>query len=475
MSLYNNDNQDNKRKEKKVIHESNDELEIAVSKNALFSEKAPRKVHKRPTEEVRNEKRKRYIKKRKKTRITSLLVTMIFTVVILLVLIVNLTQGKFDNRVRTSYIKHGVIENKATGKAYFLREEIDIVSNYTGKLVPNVNEGEKVGVGQVIAYVVSEGMEEYLNELKKIEQRISTAQESQGQSEALISEDVSVIDEEIERLRFELAVCSMKGNMDNFQNLKRELDSLFEQRNELTMNVDTKDAYIVSLQAKRSDLQNKLRGKMHEIIANYAGVISFNVDGASSFLSNLEFNNVNKGQLEKLDTKPTYKANSKVSTGDVLARITPGVNYYLAVDTNKVSSFQEGKTVTVKAKNRKYETKATIVSVKEDITILETSSALASSISHRSMDVDVILEHQEGMIVPIRCLSDWDNAKVTARITLIRANYIEYVYVNILARNDEYAIISSKTKFDDDTVSGVKYNDIFVVNHEKVQEGEVIQ
>ena len=32
----------------------------------------------------------------------------------------------------------------------------------------------------------------------------------------------------------------------------------------------------------------------------------------------------------------------------------------------------------------------------------------------------------------------------------MRANFVEYVYVNVLARSDEYAIISSKTKFDDD-------------------------
>ena len=54
----------------------------------------------------------------------------------------------------------------------FPREEIKITASHSGRLVPVVSEGEKVGVGQVIAYIVSEGMEEYLNELRKIEQRI---------------------------------------------------------------------------------------------------------------------------------------------------------------------------------------------------------------------------------------------------------------------------------------------------------------
>jgi hypothetical protein len=474
MPLYKSQD-DRKKKSKNVIHEANDELEIAVSKTALFSEPAPARVHKKPDEVERSQKRKRYIRKRRKNKLAGFAVTMIFTAVILLVLVVNITQGKLDNRIRTNYVKHGVIEKKVSGIAYFLREEIKITASHSGRLVPVVSEGEKVGVGQVIAYIVSEGMEEYLNELRKIEQRISTAQNSKGESEALISEDVSVIDEEIERIRNEIAICSMKGNMYSFLNLKRELDSLFEMRNELTMNAESKDAYIQSLQQKRVELQNLLNGKMHKITTANAGVVSFHVDEAIGLFDTMDIKGVCQSELAILDTKISNTANKNVSYGEVVARITPGVSYYIAIDTDKLDGFEEGETVTVKARDRKYETNAKIVSVNEDVAILETSSALASCVSKRSVEVDVILQHQEGMKVPLRCLSDWDEAKVTARIALVRANFVEYVYVNVLARNDEYAIISSKTKFDDDTTQGVKYNDIFVVNHEKVKEGEVVK
>lgn len=474
MPLYKSQD-DRKKKSKNVIHEANDELEIAVSKTALFSEPAPARVHKKPDEVERSQKRKRYIRKRRKNKLAGFAVTMIFTAVILLVLVVNITQGKLDNRIRTNYVKHGVIEKKVSGIAYFLREEIKITASHSGRLVPVVSEGEKVGVGQVIAYIVSEGMEEYLNELRKIEQRISTAQNSKGESEALISEDVSVIDEEIERIRNEIAICSMKGNMYSFLNLKRELDSLFEMRNELTMNAESKDAYIQSLQQKRVELQNLLNGKMHKITTANAGVVSFHVDEAIGLFDTMDIKGVCQSELAILDTKISNTANKNVSYGEVVARITPGVSYYIAIDTDKLDGFEEGETVTVKARDRKYETNAKIVSVNEDVAILETSSALASCVSKRSVEVDVILQHQEGMKVPLRCLSDWDEAKVTARIALVRANFVEYVYVNVLARNDEYAIILSKTKFDDDTTQGVKYNDIFVVNHEKVKEGEVVK
>lgn len=214
---------------------------------------------------------------------------------------------------------------------------------------------------------------------------------------------------------------------------------------------------------------------MHKITTANAGVVSFHVDEAIGLFDTMDIKGVCQSELAILDTKISNTANKNVSYGEVVARITPGVSYYIAIDTDKLDGFEEGETVTVKARDRKYETNAKIVSVNEDVAILETSSALASCVSKRSVEVDVILQHQEGMKVPLRCLSDWDEAKVTARIALVRANFVEYVYVNVLARNDEYAIISSKTKFDDDTTQGVKYNDIFVVNHEKVKEGEVVK
>jgi chaperonin cofactor prefoldin len=302
MPLYKSQD-DRKKKSKNVIHEANDELEIAVSKTALFSEPAPARVQKKTDEVERSQKRKRYIRKRRKNKLAGFAVTMIFTAVILLVLVVNITQGKLDNRIRTNYVKHGVIEKKVSGIAYFLREEIKITASHSGRLVPVVSEGEKVGVGQVIAYIVSEGMEEYLNELRKIEQRISTAQNSKGESEALISEDVSVIDEEIERIRNEIAICSMKGNMYSFLNLKRELDSLFEMRNELTMNAESKDAYIQSLQQKRVELQNLLNGKMHKITTANAGVVSFHVDEAIGLFDTMDIKGVCQSELAILDTK----------------------------------------------------------------------------------------------------------------------------------------------------------------------------
>lgn len=477
MSPYNKDNPDNNRK-KNIVHGADNDLELTVSKTDLFTpEKVQKKPARKPSEEERKQKRQTYKKNKKKNKISSIAVTLLFSAIIVLVLIVNLTQGKYDNQLRTSYIKQGVIENKTSGTAYFLRNEYDIITEHAGKLMPNVSEGERVAVGTVIAYVVSEGMEEYLNELKKTESKISTAQNATGDSEVLLSEDLAVIDKEIVRLNKELASFAMAGDMTSYVGIKRELDALFEQRNDLTMSADTKDAYIKELQNKRNELLEKLRGKMHEVVANYAGVISFTVDGLSEYVTAIELSNITDSHLKELNSESNYMAGKTVTHNDIIARITPDVNYHIAVKVKDSNDFAEGATVLIKARNRKYETDSTVISVdkKSNIVVFQTDHALASSISSRKMDVDCVLQYQEGMKVPLRCLSDWDEAGITARIAILRANFVEFVYVNVLAQNDEYAIISSGSKFDDESTIKVKYNDIYIINYEIVTEGEVVK
>ena len=74
-------------------------------------------------------------------------------------------------------------------------------------------------------------------------------------------------------------------------------------------------------------------------------------------------------------------------------------------------------------------------------------------------------------------MTEWDTARLTARITIVRSNYVSYVYVNVLAEDSEYAIISNSNGFgseDENEITNIRINDLYVVNYEKVTEGQII-
>jgi hypothetical protein len=71
-------------------------------------------------------------------------------------------------------------------------------------------------------------------------------------------------------------------------------------------------------------------------------------------------------------------------------------------------------------------------------------------------------------------LSDWDSAGVTARLTILRSGYVRFAYVNVLGRDNDYAIINSRSTLDDGSGVSVRENDEYIVNYDKVYEGQAI-
>ena len=109
--------------------------------------------------------------------------------------------------------------------------------------------------------------------------------------------------------------------------------------------------------------------------------------------------------------------------------------------------------------------------------MFESSTGVAGAAAERIIDSELIIDQMSGLKVPKRALSEWDSAGLTARIAVLRSSYVSYVYVNILAEDGEYAIISPSNDFvteQDEGVTSVRVNDIYVVNHEKVTEGQII-
>ena len=172
-----------------------------------------------------------------------------------------------------------------------------------------------------------------------------------------------------------------------------------------------------------------------------------------------------------------------VSEADLIARITPDVTYYLTADISDTNygSLQEGKKIQIKAEGREFSVDASVVELlkygDKMYLLMKSSAGIAGTISKCAVDSDIIVDYSEGMKIPKRALSEWDSAGLTARLAIVRANYVSYVYVSVLAEDSEYAIINHSSNFRDPEAEGitsVRINDLYVVNYEKVTEGQVI-
>lgn len=406
----------------------------------------------------------------------------VFFGIIIILILFTVIGPHVSNGMKTGYVQNGLIEKSVDGEAVFIRDEMVVSSEFSGKVIAAINEGERASKDEVVAYVVDGEHEEIVEELKRIEERIISAQTyNDNVSDSVTSgiNDVnSAVLSEINSFTPELS----KGSLRSFSDVKSDINSYFSMQSEMSLNVESRDEYISLLQDQRQGLLNQLSGYMYELKAPEAGVVSYCLDGQENKVSSLTVENINNSGIEGLDKNAERTVGNNISSGENVFRITTGTDYYIAVriPAEDAGSIKEGASVTLQAKNHSFKALAQVVSlVKEDensLAVLKSSSNMSTTISYRIQDVNLIYESVSGMRIPLRALTDWDSAGRTAKVTVIRSNTVYGIYVNVLSKNDEYAIVTNQTAFDDlSEVSGLKPNDMYVQNPDSVKEGELIE
>lgn len=435
---------------------------------------------------------------RKRKALYSMLKVGVFVVIAALIIVIILyNKDEKENAIKTAFLSTGTIENSITADVNIIRDEYNVLAGYSGKLITNVNEGDRVAVGTVIAYVVKPEYENDLNKLRDIEDKIATAQNASSYVNTSQTSQIGTLNTNILKLTFELSKMSgTPSGIRHYSEVIKELNSQFQMKNDIMMNSETADAYITTLQAQRAEIMNKLGASMYEIKAQQAGVISFYTDleeqNASAKAKEISTYISKKGGADNIlsENALTFntselknKIGTSVTDSDIVARITPDVTYYLTADVTNCnySGLSEGKKVSVKASGREFTVDATVVELKrygdKTYALLQSSTGIAGTISKRIVKSDIIIDYSEGIKVPKRALAEWDAAGVTARIAIVRSNYVSFVYVTVLAVDSEYAIINNSNGFtspEDQGITSVRINDLYVVNCEKVTDGQII-
>lgn len=438
-------------------------------------------------------------KESKKNRILVALRVGIFLMCIAILVLVVLISGKMNNRVNTQFIRTGSINQGVSGTLSFLRNEIPVQSPGAGTFVAYVQEGERVAKDALIGYVIQSGYEAQLEQLRSVESKLTTAQQMMSYVNTAKSPELLVVEEGISDAVSRLSVMAMTGNMADYEACARELNQLYKEKNEILMNAETTDSYLQGLQQQRNTLLVQIQNSMQAVQASESGVVSFFTDGRElnagnacaaleTQLSGTDFDSpsscrVSDGVLDTF-TLPTGKLNqmagTSVTAGVVIARITPDVSYYITMEMENGESQEvlPGRNVIVRMKEQNLSFEANVCGVYQGesrkVLVLTADSALMATISQRAAPGEVLFSSTEGLKVPLRALTEWDDAGVTARITVVRSGYVEYVYVNILASDHDYAIINSKATLDDGDGISVRENDEYVVEYEKVREGQAL-
>ncbi len=436
-------------------------------------------------------------KQKKRTLFTAMRVGIFLLCIAILVLVVLLS-GRVGDQVNTQHIQRGSIDNAVKGDIAFLRNEIPVEVSKNGTFVPYVKEGDRVSKDALIGYVIQSGYEVQLAQLRTVESKLIAAQQAMSYVNGAKTPELLAVEEAIEQALIQLSEMATLGNITEYTACAKELSTLYQEKNELLMNMETTDSYLSGLQQQRNQILAQIQSSMFSVVAPESGIVSFCVDEKENMVSAactalhnqveqtdfttpsscrisdavLDLFHIPEGQLISM-------SESSVRSGNIVARITPDVSYYATMEIQTTDGLQitPGHTVTVRTDTGTLSFEAEICGVYKSesrlLLVLSCKKALMATVSQRHIRGEVVFAHTEGIKVPLRALTEWDDAGVTARLTVVRAGYVEYVYVNILAKDHDYAVINSKATMDDQGIS-VRVNDIYVVEYEKVQEGQAL-
>jgi len=386
------------------------------------------------------------------------------------------------NNTARDIVRNGIIEESINADAVIIRNEELLKPAATGgRLVPEIEEGEKTPAFSHIATILGKDSLSILKEIEDINTKIIKARMEKAEKADFFSEDLVKLDKEIgEKVKYLIEACNTR-DFEKLSEQRTEIGKIVEKKAEI-VGESTTDNYINNLNSQKKTLQSKLNKNTSKVISNISGIVSYAIDGYENLLTPESLPEITPALVESILSEKSELRNTdtNIAAGDPPAKIIKGTDIYIAavLDTEQAKEYKEGNNITIRINDVNIETTATITNVNDNgsgktVVTVRTSRGTDILSNVRKVNVDFITKKEEGLKVPVRCLRNFSEDGKQADIMLIKFNVAYIVRVDITCRNDEYAIVRTS----EDNKSNFKLNlyDIYIINPDNIKEGDIVQ
>ena len=163
---------------------------------------------------------------------------------------------------------------------YIFRDEIPLTASSAGSCVPSAADGEKVGVGRVVASLYEASSPDTVSRIAGLEKQILVLE--QIKSSNLSVRDTASIDGEIYNIVENIVSAARRGDGGSILPLRAGLISEWNRRASLTGSVADVDGAIEKLRAEKDTLTRSLGPCRQQITASRSGYYYASCDGYES-------------------------------------------------------------------------------------------------------------------------------------------------------------------------------------------------
>lgn len=359
---------------------------------------------------------------------------------------------------------------------FIVRDE-KIISASGGNIASAVNDGERVGVGDTVAYSFTDSTSAgNIVRMREIEKLLDYYESLRAKSSAG-SSDTQQYDNEIMENVYSLADTIASGSFAKIPKIKDGIrDSITSKQTAMGVELNL-TSIMQSLHSEYNTLRQST-GRYSEIKADSTGYYISGTDGYENTLNYSDAKNWTIDQVEKaINSTPAAISQSNIG------RVVHGYYWYLAcvTETTKINSLRENGRVTISFKNSAIDDiKAQVYTIKADkqtgksLVVFRCLTMNEELSSLRCESGKIHIETYEGYRVNSQAIRVNENNETG--VYVIKGAVMRFKKVKIVYTGDEYCIVTNPYK-DDVTMKNQYINlyDEYITNGKGLEDGKIIQ
>ncbi len=421
-----------------------------------------------------NERQKRREKKRSRRGFISFLIC-----AFLLCIAVNLVLSAGD-RLETMIVRTGSEEEVIETEGFVFRKQTVISAPDSGYLYCEVDEDQRVKVGETVMYIYKSQINPAVsNELKTIEEEIKKLSGGSLTSD-VFSNDTAKIEQSIAQKLKAVPKLGFENRVETVGEIKQQVNTLIEERRIISGEIEPKDksAQIQELKKKKAELEKQHNIERTIVHSPKAGAFTARIDGMEELLHTDALKKVSVEYLKELDKKDiSVKTSDKVESGEKIGKIVDNFGWSVAalIPEDMAEDIDVGDSIKMRFSDIGIETVDTVVSAvsvadggKVAVTLF-TGKYVDMIYSSSKAKIELIKHSYTGFRIPSESIRIVDGK---TGVYVIRNDKAHFVPANILYNNKKWAIVSEK--FDSGSRS-VKLYDELIVSGKNLYDGKVVR
>lgn len=407
-----------------------------------------------------------------KTKAAAILIT-----VFVILYIPSLLHWIKGENVSVDIIRYGIIEDVLNADGLIVRSETVFKSQYDGKFIPTAAEGDKVAADMMLATVLMQSSVDLMHKLEDKRKEIISLQNEKSENGSIFAEDIKKIDVLIaDKTRLIVEQANI-NTLSEVGMIKDDINRLLEKKSVIIGGISTSDAYINMLKKEADDLQKQVYSNTGDVSNGESGIVSYIIDGYEEILKPEGIKELTPEYILGIKPGDAIKNKSRdVTAQKPFIKVIDAKEQFIVIvlDKEAANNYKAGETLKLRINDIGREISAKVSYKSEEINgkyimAVVMDRCISDTTALRKVNVDLVSNSAEGLKVSVRCLRNFNETERKAQIVLVRANSAVVKNVNVDLYNDEYAIISSA-----EDKNGVGLYDSYVIDHENIEEGQII-